>query len=85
MVQNPGYWRFETSGVLEPAVRAYLNRGPMTDAQIAVMRAYLRQWMAGDWLGPMIDVLRTKVEEITTKADIEDWMEMANRESIDPL
>lgn len=39
----PGFWMNETSGVLRPAVEAYLRREPMTPNQIAAMRAYLRQ------------------------------------------
>jgi hypothetical protein len=81
----PGFWMNETSGVLRPAVEAYLRREPMTPNQIAAMRAYLRQWMDGDWHGPMIDVLRTKLDEIHTPKDIRDWMRMALRENIDPL
>lgn len=83
----PGYWMNEISGVLRPAVEAYLRGQPMTDRQIIAMRVYLRQWMAADaWRGrPMIDVLRTKVEEITTRRDISDWLEMALQQNIDPL
>lgn len=82
----PGYWMHETSGVLRPAVEAYLNGGEMSPRQIATMRAYLRQWINnGPWKGPLIDPLRTRVEEITTRADIHDWLEMALREEIDPL
>jgi len=81
----PGYWMNETSGVLRPAVEAYLRREPMTPNQIAAMRAYLRQWMQADWAGPMIDPLRSKIEEITTQANINEWMKMALRENIDPL
>jgi|HubBroStandDraft_4_1064222.scaffolds.fasta_scaffold59061_2 hypothetical protein len=81
----PGYWMNETSGVLVPAVQAYLNNQPMTDRQIAAMRAYFRQWMNADWKGPMIDPLRTKVNEIATREDITAWLDMALSENIDPI
>jgi hypothetical protein len=81
----PGYWRNETSGVLQPAVVAYLNGTPLDDRQIAALRAYLRQWIAGDFKGSMIDVLRSSVEEITTRADIELWLSRADVLGIDPL
>lgn len=82
----PGYWMHETSGVLRPAVEAYLNDGEMTPRQIAAMRAYLAQWINnGPWKGPMIDPLRTRVEEITTRQDIDSWLNLADREGIDPL
>jgi hypothetical protein len=77
----------ETSGVLRPAVEAYLHGAEMTPRQIAAMRAYLRQWInAPGWRGPMIDPLRTRVEEIVTRRDIHDWLELAFETSgIDPL
>ena len=81
----PGYWQNETSGVLRPAVEAYLYGGPMTDDQIGAMRAYLRQWMAGPWLGPAADTLRKTVYLITSRAALEAWLRFANEANIDPL
>jgi hypothetical protein len=75
----------ETSGVLRPAVEAYLTGKEMTPGQIVAIRGYLRQWINGDWKGPMIDPLRTRVEEITTRQDIDSWLSLADREGIDPL
>lgn len=46
----PGYWEHETSGVLRPAVTAYLRGDAMTPDHVAAMRAYLRQWIAGGWV-----------------------------------
>jgi hypothetical protein len=82
----PGYWMHETSGVLRPAVEAYLRHDPMTPGQIAAVRGYLHQWFAAPaWKGPMIDPIRTAVEAITCRADISRVLEMAVREGIDPL
>lgn len=88
----PGYWMDEASGELRPAILAYMRQAtisgspPMSDAHIAAMRDYLRQWiMAPLWRGPMIDVLRTKVGELTTFEEIERWMDMAEAQDIDPL
>jgi hypothetical protein len=81
----PGYWMYETSGVLRPVVEAYLNCQPMTDAQITTMRAYLRQWVAGPWLGPGVEALRAKVDGLMSRAAIEDWLDAALAEGIDPL
>jgi hypothetical protein len=36
----PGYWMYETSGVLRPAIENYLNNRPMSPENIAAMRAY---------------------------------------------
>lgn len=51
VIENaPGYWMDETSGVLRPAVEAYLHGRDMTPEEIVAMRAYLRQWiMATTW------------------------------------
>ena len=51
----PGYWMNETSGVLRPAIEAYLLEKDMTAQQIAAMRAYIRQWMEGAFIGHGIE------------------------------
>lgn len=82
----PGFWMNETSGVLRPAVEAYLRGRAMDHRQIAAMRAYLRQWIAAPgFVGPMVDVLRTQVEEITTRQGISRWLDRAEEIGIDPL
>jgi hypothetical protein len=82
---SPGYWMHETSGAFRPAVEAYLENMPMTPEHIGAMRAYLRQWVAGPWIGPLVDVLRTSVDEIATRADIDRWLRRAEEMNIDPL
>ena len=84
MTGTPGYWMHETSGVLAPAVQAYFD-GVMSPAQIAAMRSYLRQWMDGPWKGPMIDVLRSQVDDLLTQEDIRRWLHRALEQDIDPL
>jgi hypothetical protein len=81
-----GYWMHETSGVLRPAVEAYLWRRPMTLEQIAAMRAYLRQWIASpQWRGGRIDELRAAVDGLATRRAIRAWIDIAVEEGIDPL
>jgi hypothetical protein len=82
-----GYWQNETSGVLRPAVTAYLSGRPMTAIEVAAMRAYLRQWIAAGaaWRGPAIDDLRRDVESLTDRAAIKRWLDRAEAEGIDPL
>ena len=83
---EPGYWLYETSGVLRPAVEAYLHRAPMTLEHIAAMRAYLRQWiMAPAWMGPEVDALRGEIEHLTSRAAITAWLDKAEDVGIDPL
>lgn len=78
----------ETSGVLIPVVKAYLNGEPMNVKQIAAMRAYLRQWINADWPGTgdadLAD-LRVSVNDIISRDDISAWLSRAEALCIDPL
>jgi hypothetical protein len=90
-VSSPGYWMYETSGVLRPAVEAYLNGEAMTDDEIAAMRAYLRQWIAGPWKAQpgaeqrILDNLRLMVDGLVSRETIRIWLDQAEAISIDPL
>ena len=75
----------ETSGVLRPAVEAYLRGGPLDDGQIAALRAYFRQWIAGPWEGPGIEKLRDGIDGLTSRRAIVRWLDLAMKENIDPL
>ena len=82
----PGYWMNETSGALRPAVAAYLNGDPMTLADVAAMRAYLRQWISSpDWIGPAIGPLRDAIDGIVDRETIRAWLEAADDAGCDPL
>lgn len=83
----PGYWMDETSGVLRPAIEAYLADSEMTAEQIAAMRAYLRQWInAPEWRGGgVLAGLRISVDVLENRDQIEDWLDRANEIGIDPL
>lgn len=81
----PGYWMHETSGVLRPAVEAYLNDLPMTDGQIVAMRAYLRQWINGGFRGPIVEELRERIDSLTTQHAIKSWLTRADYAGVDPL
>jgi hypothetical protein len=77
---------FETSGVLRPAVEAYLLHQPMTPEQIAAMRAYLRQWIADPvWRGGGVELLQVGIDGLTSRAAISAWLDMALDCGIDPL
>jgi hypothetical protein len=83
---GPGYWMYETSGALRPAIVAYLQHEPMTDEMIAAMRAYLRQWiMAPVWAGVALDTLQARVDGLTTTEAIRLWLADALKVGIDPL
>lgn len=82
----PGFWMNETSGVLRPAVEAYLLGRAMDDRQIATMRVYLCQWIAAPgFQGPEVDALRRDVDGIRTRTELERWLDRADSVGIDPL
>lgn len=91
----PKFWRHETGGELRIAVDNYLNNRVMSLRQIALMRAYLRQWIASPvWdLNPSHDQvsrqelqqLREDVEQILTRDHIHKWTHKALDIGIDPL
>lgn len=83
----PKYWTYETSGVLRPVVEAYLKGRILSPAQIALMRAYLRQWIISPvWAPePAIERLREQVGRIESTAHIHQWLEEALHVGIDPL
>jgi hypothetical protein len=82
----PGYWMYETSGALRPAIVAYLQGDELTPAEIAAIRAYLRQWiMAPAWQGPAIDALRAAIDGLTSRQAIRRWLDIALDENIDPI
>jgi len=86
MSGRPGYWMYEASGVLRPAVEAYLSGAELSGPQISAMRAYLRQWIAADdWAGPAIRTLRAAIEGLTSRQAIDSWLARAEAEGIDPL
>lgn len=83
---TPGYWMYERSGVLRPAVEAYLFGQALTDEQIAYLRAYFRQWVAApDFQGPEVDTMRRTIDGLTTRRAIRDWLDLALYAGIDPL
>ena len=89
----PGYWMHETTGVLRPAVEAYLHHQPLTGAQIAALRAYCRQWIelfeppegAPEAAHRVIDRLRAMVDGLVDREAIDVWMEQATAIGADPL
>jgi hypothetical protein len=83
---GPGYWMYETSGGLRPAIVAYLQGDRLSEEEIALIRAYLRQWiMAPAWGGPAVDALRAGIDRLTTRQAIARWLDVALGENIDPL
>ena len=70
---------------LRPAIEAYLTGGDMKTEHIVAMRAYLRQWINGDFQGWRIAELRREVNLLTNRAEITRWLGHAADLEIDPL
>ena len=85
--RGPLFWLYETSGVLQPAVEAYLAGRALTVQDIAALRAYLRQWInAPVWAeSPQVLRLRNRINTIHGRQDLEKWLDDALDEGIDPL
>jgi hypothetical protein len=86
-MSQPGYWMYETSGVLRPAIKAYLARDELTPDEIAAIRAYLRQWIEnGEWgRERMLAELRRDVDTLHSRQAITAWLDKATDIGIDPL
>jgi hypothetical protein len=77
---------YETSGIVRPAVKAYLEGKPMTAKDIAAMRTYLTVWIfAPEFVGDGIEALRQAVDGLISREAIEDWLALARKEWISPL
>jgi hypothetical protein len=84
MSTTPHYWVYETTGALARVIERYLISKPLNEEEIAIMRAYLRQWiMAPQWANA--DELRASVLKIRNNRDIERWLDAALDQGIDPL
>ena len=91
----PKYWRNETGGALRIAVENFLNNRLMTVRDMALMRAYLSQWIDSPvWeMNPSLDAkgraslafLRLRARRIQTVEDIHRWIADALAEGHDPL
>jgi hypothetical protein len=80
------FWMYDTSGVLRPALSAYLKGKPMTAKHIAAFRVYLRVWIfAPEFVGDGVEALRQAVDGLASREAIEDWLAMARKEWISPL
>ena len=83
---EPGFWMDETSGRLRPVIEDYLHGKDLTPDQIAMMRAYLRQWIeAPGFVGPEISDLRRRVNGLISQDAIDVWIFDAVTAGADPL
>lgn len=82
---GPFFWMHETTGVLRPVIEQYLRGDGIEAANVPTMRAYLRQWMTGDFRGPGVEELRAGVDGIVDHRTLNAWIEAALDAGVDPL
>jgi hypothetical protein len=85
---GPGFWMHEETGVLRPAIEAYLQFQPLSETHIALIRRYLHQWIMAPCWGPGdVDILslRARVDKLDSRDAIDRWLDDALDCGIDPL
>jgi hypothetical protein len=92
--RSRGYWMFETTGVLRPAVEAFLfTQTPLSEPHVAALRAYCRQWIelfeppdgAPEAERRVIERLRRMVDGLVDRTSIRIWIMNAADIGADPL
>ena len=83
---SPGFWMNETGDVLQPAVWAFFADEPLSEEQIAALRAYIRQWIAASgFFGPEVEALRGRVDGLTSVEALKAWWHDAVDAGVDPF
>lgn len=92
---TPGYWMYETSGELRPAVERYLKEEKLSARDVELIGAYLRQWIDATvwdknpvmdaWSRDELERLRDLSRVLTNRGAIEAWVQMAEDFGMDPL
>lgn len=81
----PLYWQNETTGVLRPAIEAYLFGHDLTQAHIGALRAYFRIWCGPYPQSEHMRVLIEAIDGIQNRRSLEAWLDSALLLGIDPL
>lgn len=81
----PCYWKHESSGVLRPAVMAYLTGDPLTEHHLRTLRRYFEAWLQFPWQGAAIDDLRREIPKLCDRKAIRNWLNELDALGIDPL
>jgi len=92
--EAPKYWQHETGGLLAPAILRYMRGQDLSVRDLALIIAYLRQWVDSPaWdAGPATSVdrvrlalLRTFAHKAHSKGDIDHCVRLAGTLGMDPL
>lgn len=82
----PLYWMNEITGNLALSVKRYLSGAELTQSDVTMLCAYLTEWIeAPCWNdGEEVNGLRDLVGSLTTRQQIDLWVERAQRIGLDP-
>lgn len=81
----PLHWMNETTGVLRPAIEAYLFGHDLTEAHIGALRAYFRLWCGPYPQDQHTQALIEAIDGITNRRSLQAWLDSALLVGIDPL
>jgi len=83
----PGFWQYESSGRLRPVVERYLGGAALEDAELAIMRAYLMQWLGSAvWFeGEELRRCRADAAGLRSNAELDLLIERCVAAGFDPL
>ena len=95
----PKYWMYEAGGLLRPAMERYIRREPLSPLDLALIAAYLRQWVASSLWDTFPDdndpgiaerqkelqCLRKDAAELRDQDTIDAWVIRAVAFGMDPL
>jgi hypothetical protein len=89
---GPFYWRDETSGELRRCVSLFLNRLPMAEEEIELIRQYFEHWICcpiwdrnPEGVSPELNILRGAVKNLGSDRALRVWLELACEIGIYPL
>jgi hypothetical protein len=83
----PRFWMEETTGKLAEAIEVYMRAEPLTDAQLELIRIYLRQYIERAVIAEDADRRRLldRVEKLRRVGDVERLAESLSEAGVEPF
>jgi hypothetical protein len=83
----PHFWMTEQSGLLEPAVEAYLNGEPLSAAALDLIKQYLRQYLERALMAGAANrgALLRRTEALRNSREIERFADELSEYGVEPF
>jgi hypothetical protein len=83
----PHFWMTEQSGLLEPAVEAYLNGEALSPAELDLIKQYLRQYIERAMMSGEANrgALLRRAEALRNSRDIERFADELSEYGVEPF